>query len=112
MKSQTGWLQDKFWPLLVYLYIFWLPLSQDSAAESSTAMTGMEGIFDDDDDMLIQASSKVAEDGDNFVDNDDDDADSIDLGAIKKSIMPLIIGDEDSNAAGVCGISLKKNYAL
>ena len=87
-------------------------MSQDSAAESSTAMTGMEGIFDDDDDMLIQASSKVAEDGDNFVDNDDDDADSIDLGAIKKSMMPLIIGDEDSNAAGVCGISLKKNYAL
>ena len=71
-------------------------------------MTGMEGIFDDDDDMLIQASSKVAEDGDNFVDNDDDDADSIDLGAIKKSMMPLIMGDEDSNAAGLCGVFLKK----
>ena len=62
----------------------------------------MEGVFDDDDDMLIQASSKVQEDGDDFMNHDDDDdTDSIDLGAIKKSMMPLIMGDEDSNAAGI-----------
>ena len=81
-----------------------LALYQGSTAVSSTAMTGMEGVFDDDDDMLIQASSKDMEDGDDVV-NEDDDADSIDLGAIKKSMMPLIMGDEDSNAAGVCGSS-------
>nr|KAG5689770.1 hypothetical protein BaRGS_031171 [Batillaria attramentaria] len=56
----------------------------------------MEGVFDDDDDMLIEASSKVVNDDG---DDSDDDTGSIDLGAIKKRLMPMITGDEDSNAA-------------
>ena len=51
----------------------------------------MEGVFDDDDDMLIQASGTIEEGDDNV-----DDADLIDLGAIKKKMMPLIVGDEES----------------
>ncbi|KAL8588870.1 hypothetical protein ACOMHN_051464 [Nucella lapillus] len=72
-----------------------LTSSQETGESSTGAMTttGMEGVFDDDDDMLIQASCKVADDDD---DDDDDDSASIDLGAIKKSMMPLITGEEES----------------
>ncbi|KAK7103194.1 WD repeat and HMG-box DNA-binding protein 1-like [Littorina saxatilis] len=69
-------------------------LQASSQGDSGEPASGMEGVFDDDDDMLIQASSKV------MGEIDDDDTDSIDLGAIKKSMMPLIMGDDDSNASG------------
>ncbi|XP_076442996.1 WD repeat and HMG-box DNA-binding protein 1-like [Babylonia areolata] len=67
--------------------------SPQETAESSTEPSGMQGVFDDDDDMLIQASCKAEENADG---DDDDDAESIDLGAIKKSLMPVILGDEES----------------
>lgn len=76
------------------------------------AGSAMDGIFDDDDDddMFIQASStdvdhnaedNVGNDDDNdgAAADDDDDAASIDLGIIKKQLMPLIM-NEDSNATG------------
>lgn len=75
------------------------------------AGSAMDGIFDDDDDddMFIQASStdvdhnaedNVGNDDDNDgAADDDDDAASIDLGIIKKQLMPLIM-NEDSNATG------------
>ncbi|PVD25434.1 hypothetical protein C0Q70_13090 [Pomacea canaliculata] len=77
------------------------------------AGSAMDGIFDDDDDdddMFIQASStdvdhnaedNVGNDDDNDgAADDDDDAASIDLGIIKKQLMPLIM-NEDSNATGL-----------
>lgn len=73
------------------LFVVWQSASDSTQKEAPATADAADIFGDDDDDALIQASGMLL---------DDDDADSIDLGAIKKSMMPLIEGDEDSNAAG------------